>query len=42
MQTAAKAKGLPWLASKGRKKVAVAAGGTDLGEILLAPAVFQK
>jgi hypothetical protein len=29
-------------ASKGRKKVAVAAGGTDLGEILLAPTVFQK
>jgi plastocyanin len=29
-------------ASKGRKKVAVAAGGTDLGEIVLAPAVFQK
>jgi plastocyanin len=29
-------------ASKGRKKVAVAAGGTDLGEIVLAPGVFQK
>ena len=29
-------------ASKGRKKVAVAAGGTDLGEIVLAPTVFQK
>jgi len=29
-------------ASKGRKKVTVAAGGTDLGEIVLAPAVFQK
>jgi len=29
-------------ASKGRKKVKVAAGGTDLGEIVLAPAVFQK
>jgi plastocyanin len=29
-------------ASKGRKKVAVASAGTDLGEIVLAPAVFQK
>jgi len=29
-------------ASKGRKKVAVAAGGTDLGEIVLAPGIFQK
>ncbi len=29
-------------ASKGRKKVAVAASGTDLGEIGLAPAIFQK
>jgi plastocyanin len=29
-------------ASKGRKKVAVAAAGTDLGEIVLAPGVFQK
>jgi plastocyanin len=29
-------------ASKGRKKVAVAAAGTDLGDIVLAPAVFQK
>ena len=28
--------------SKGKKKVAVAAGGTDLGEIVLAPAAFQK
>jgi len=28
--------------SKGRKKVTVAAAGTDLGEIVLAPAVFQK
>ena len=28
--------------SKGRKKVAVAAGGTDLGESVLAPTVFQK
>lgn len=29
-------------AAKGRKKVAVAAGGTDLGEIVLDAAVFQK
>jgi plastocyanin len=29
-------------AAKGRKKVAVAAAGTDLGEITLDPAVFQK
>lgn len=29
-------------ASKGRKKVAIAAGGTDLGEIVLDAAVFQK
>jgi plastocyanin len=29
-------------AAKGRKKVAVAATGTDLGEIVLAPGVFQK
>ncbi|MFM9009335.1 MAG: hypothetical protein ACKON8_00265, partial [Planctomycetota bacterium] len=29
-------------ASKCRKKVTVTAGGTDLGEIVLAPAVFQK
>ena len=29
-------------ASKGRKKVTVAAGGTDLGEIVLEPAVFNK
>ena len=29
-------------ASKGRKKVTVAAAGTDLGEIVLAPGVFQK
>ena len=29
-------------ASKGRKKVKVEAGGTDLGEIVLAPGVFQK
>jgi hypothetical protein len=29
-------------ASKGRKKVKVAAAGTDLGEIVLAPGVFQK
>jgi plastocyanin len=29
-------------APKGRKKVAVAAAGTDLGEIELAPGVFQK
>lgn len=29
-------------ASKGRKKVAVAAAGTDLGEIVLPPAIFQK
>ncbi|MEY3203899.1 MAG: hypothetical protein RLZZ21_230 [Planctomycetota bacterium] len=29
-------------AAKGRKKVAVAAAGTDLGEIVLAPGVFQK
>ena len=28
--------------SKGKKKVTVAAGGTDLGEISLAPGVFQK
>ncbi len=28
--------------SKGKKKVAVAASGTDLGEIVLAPGVFQK
>jgi plastocyanin len=29
-------------AAKGRKKVTVAASGTDLGEIVLAPGVFQK
>lgn len=29
-------------ASKGRKKVTVAAAGTDLGEIVLAPSIFQK
>ena len=29
-------------ASKGRKKVTVAAAGTDLGEIVLEPALFQK
>lgn len=29
-------------AAKGRKKVAVAAAGTDLGEIVLDPAIFQK
>ena len=29
-------------ASKGRKKVAVAAAGTDLGDIVLAPGIFQK
>lgn len=29
-------------AAKGRKKVTVAAAGTDLGEIVLAPGVFQK
>jgi plastocyanin len=29
-------------ASKGRKKVSVVAGGTDLGEIVLAPGIFQK
>ncbi len=28
--------------SKGRKKVTVAAAGTDLGEMVLAPALFQK
>ena len=28
--------------SKGKKKVTVAAAGTDLGEIVLAPGVFQK
>lgn len=28
--------------SKGRKKVAVAAAGTDLGDIVLAPGIFQK
>jgi len=28
--------------SKGRKKVAVVAGGTDLGEMVLPPALFQK
>ena len=28
--------------SKGKKKVTVAAAGTDLGEIVLAPAAFQK
>ena len=29
-------------AAKGRKKVSVAAAGTDLGEIVLEPAIFQK
>jgi plastocyanin len=29
-------------AAKGRKKVTVAAGGTDLGEIVLEPAIFSK
>jgi len=29
-------------ASKGRKKASVVSGGTDLGEIVLAPGVFQK
>ncbi len=29
-------------ASKGRKKVAIAAAGTDLGDIVLAPGIFQK
>jgi plastocyanin len=29
-------------ASKGRKKVTVAAAGTDLGDIVLAPGIFQK
>jgi hypothetical protein len=29
-------------ASKGRKKVAVTAAGTDLGDIVLAPGIFQK
>lgn len=29
-------------AAKGRKKVAVAAGGTDLGTIVLDPSIFQK
>ncbi|MFM7243388.1 MAG: hypothetical protein ACKO40_04325 [Planctomycetaceae bacterium] len=29
-------------ASKGRKKVSVVAGGTDLGEIVLGPGIFQK
>ena len=28
--------------AKGRKKVAVTAAGTDLGEIVLAPAIFLK
>lgn len=28
--------------AKGRKKVAVTAAGTDLGEIVLAPSIFQK
>jgi plastocyanin len=34
--------GKPEKAAKGRKKVAVAAAGTDLGEIVLAPGVFSK
>jgi plastocyanin len=34
--------GKPEKAAKGRKKVAVAAAGTDLGEIVLAPGVFAK
>jgi hypothetical protein len=29
-------------AAKGRKKIAVAAGGTNLGDIVLDPTLFQK